>query len=616
MILQSIGWPDRIEDRELFYRADGTIELEPKAAAFHLSGHTVSFDTYFNAFSLGKWKKYTHLKGVALSLELKGEAEITLNRLDLHGKTPAYPPLDREPVPEDFKAMDDQKADITALHTQVFACEEYQTITLPYEGCNDADGISFSVRPISETAAIRRAAYVTVEPSVEASEVNIALAICTYKREAFVTANMDMLRREVFENPESQLNGHLQVYIADNGQTLDAHAFAGLPVHVFPNLNSGGSGGFSRAAIEAIHDEAFNATHVILMDDDISFNAWSLERNYTFLRLLRSEYSQCHIGGSMLNADFRTLLYSAGDGLTLERVTNYRMDWDMADVNYVIRLITDVPSLFFAWWYCCVPVALLRKRQFSMPFFVQFDDVEFGLRCGDSPKIYLNGLCCWHVPLERKDSPHRCYYSYRNFSVTYGVYCEDYTAKYMKKKLTDDVIHAFFTYYFNDAHMMMRGAEDFLKGPEWLIVQNPASLNQRLLADADKVLPVEDFPVPFDREKMLMNKDINQNRLRRYLRWLTLNGWLLPARRSLTIVEKKDAPMQYFFRAGTVLKYDRYTGKAMLAKRSYKEAFKLFRHLIRTRKAIDKGFDQAVSEYKARHDEMTSEAFWREFLGF
>ena len=78
MILQRIGWPDRIEDRELFYRTDGTIELDPKASAFHLHGNAVRFDTYFNAFSLIKWRKYTLLEGVALTLELKGDVDAVL----------------------------------------------------------------------------------------------------------------------------------------------------------------------------------------------------------------------------------------------------------------------------------------------------------------------------------------------------------------------------------------------------------------------------------------------------------------------------------------------------------------------------------------------------------
>ena len=88
MILQRIGWPDRIEDRELFYRTDGTIELDPKAAAFHLHGNAVRFDTYFNAFSLIKGRKYTRLGGVRLALELKGNARIELLMPPIFSGTP------------------------------------------------------------------------------------------------------------------------------------------------------------------------------------------------------------------------------------------------------------------------------------------------------------------------------------------------------------------------------------------------------------------------------------------------------------------------------------------------------------------------------------------------
>ncbi|MCR4675345.1 MAG: hypothetical protein K5675_10055, partial [Lachnospiraceae bacterium] len=36
----------------------------------------VLLDTYFNAFSIGKWKKYTVVDDVALQINVSGECEI------------------------------------------------------------------------------------------------------------------------------------------------------------------------------------------------------------------------------------------------------------------------------------------------------------------------------------------------------------------------------------------------------------------------------------------------------------------------------------------------------------------------------------------------------------
>ncbi|MBR1822053.1 MAG: glycosyltransferase [Clostridia bacterium] len=607
MILQSIAWPDRIEDRELFYRSESSVEIDARSRAFRLGGEAVRFDTYFNAFSLIKWRKYTRLGGVCLRLELKGDAEITLLRHDLRGEIEARPASWDQP---DFEAVS------RAVRVETFSCEDFQPVELAYADCDGADGLSFAVRPLSAGTVIRQAAYCAGADTPKADPVDLALAICTYKREDYVAANMGMLQREIFDNPDALLHGHLRVYIADNGQSLDAARFDGRHIRVFPNVNSGGSGGFSRAAIEAVHDASFPATHVVLMDDDISFNPWALERNYTFLSLIKPEYRINLLGGAMLNADYRHLMYAAGERFTLQGIKNDKEEWDLRDLKYVLLGETDIPVNYYAWWYCCIPVPLLKEKQYSLPFFVQFDDIEFSLRCGDVPKICLNGLCCWHNPLEHKETDARYYYNYRNFIVMDILYYPEFDARRLKKILVDDCYHMIFTYSFRRAHLIMRGIEDFLKGPDWPATQDPAALNREVIAASDRVMPADQLPVAFDPERVLLNDDINQNQLKRRLRWITLNGWLLPAKRKPVVVEKFQPPMQYFFRAGTVVKYDVDTRLALVTKRSYREALGVLRHMRSTLKAIDAGFDRAADAYRARHGELCSEAFWRKFLKF
>ena len=504
----------------------------------------------------------------------------------------------------------------TPVRTERLRFDDYTAVTLDYPACEGAAAVSFEARPLPGGASLRKMAYVAAGEVPEAAEVNLALAICTYKREDFIAANMEVLRRGVFDNPASPLRGHLRAYISDNARSLEVSRFEGMPVKVFPNPNSGGSGGFSRAAIEALSDADYATTHVILMDDDISFNAWALERNYTFLSLLRPGFADHLLGGSMLNANHRHLLYTAGDILTLERVTNDHPDMDLRTLENVLILAGDIPCDCFGWWYCCVPASVMRTRGYSMPFFFQFDDVEFSIRCKDLPRIMLNGLCCWHYPHERNDADTRYYYCYRNFSVTYSLYYQKYTADYMKQKLKEDVMYLLFTFGFRRAELMMRGAEDFLKGVDWLISQDTDALHREIIQAADKIQPVSELTVPFNPDTLKHKEDINQSRWRRYLRWITLNGWLLPARRSVTVVENYKPPMQYFFRAGTVVKYD-VTGKTALAvRRSHREALSVLKHMRRTLKAIDRDFDRAAADYRARHDEICSEAFWRQFLEF
>ncbi len=607
MILQSIGWPDRVEDLELFYRSDASVELDARAGEFHLEGQSIRFDTYFNAFSLIKWRKYTRLGGVRLALELKGNARIELLRHDLEGDLEARPGWVEQP---DFEAV------TTTVLSERFHCDGYTAVALDYPDCEGAVGLSFRVTPLSGGVWMRRAAYCAGAGTPDVACANLALAICTYHREEYVAANLDVLKRGIFDNPHSPLRGHVHVYIADNGQSLDAGSFESLPVSIYPNKNSGGSGGFSRAAIEILHDASFPATHVILMDDDISFNVWALERNHSFLSLIKPEYAGCLLGGTMLSADFRHRLYAAGETFTLHGIQNAKGEWDLRKLKYVLLGETDIPVNYFAWWYCCIPVAVFREKQFALPFFVQLDDIEFSLRCDQAPKICLNGVCCWHDPLEHKENDARYYYNYRNSIIMDIQYFPEFTGERLKAILRDDIIHKIFIYDFNRAHLIMRGIEDFLKGVDWLIGQDPSELHREILSLSTPIVPADRLPVTFDPKDVQLNKAIDQNQLKRRLRWLTLNGWLLPARRSVTVVENYKPPMQYFFRAGTVVKYD-VTGRTALAvRRSHREALSVLKHMRRTLKAIDRDFDRAAADYRARHDEICSEAFWRQFLGF
>lgn len=64
-----------LEEPELFFQGiDSQNVAEDKV--FIPSGATVSLETYFNAFSIGKWTEYTKLDNLALHLEIQGDIEI------------------------------------------------------------------------------------------------------------------------------------------------------------------------------------------------------------------------------------------------------------------------------------------------------------------------------------------------------------------------------------------------------------------------------------------------------------------------------------------------------------------------------------------------------------
>lgn len=68
--------PNICTEREMYFRLPETgaeyVYVKDRIV-FRKSFCVVFFNTYFNSFSIGKWKKYTEIDNVTLTLRLKGK---------------------------------------------------------------------------------------------------------------------------------------------------------------------------------------------------------------------------------------------------------------------------------------------------------------------------------------------------------------------------------------------------------------------------------------------------------------------------------------------------------------------------------------------------------------
>lgn len=597
MILQRIVYPNGATfEEELYVRRNmaGVVLLsEEHKIESHQCFDKIAFDTYFNTFSLKKWRKYTNIKNIKLELIIKGKVRVVLTTLEIHGFD-----VDEEIV-----------------FSQIVGSNVSQKYTFEYPTSSNPDALSFRVVPIDEDVSISEGAYVSDIRPEQVKNVNLALGICTYRREDYVTNNIAMLRREVFTNDSAILHDHVAVFISDNGNTLQPSEFADNEVHLFPNKNSGGSGGFSRAAIEAIHASNYSPTHIILMDDDIIFDVYSLERTYAFLSIIKDEYNANMLGGAMFRTDRRAIQHAAGETHTLNGIIFNKSGYNMYNIVDVLRNEVEERINYLGWWYCCIPVSLLEQCKFSMPLFVQYDDIEFSLRNNNLAKITLNGICCWHIPFDKKWSAFKNYYTIRNRSIVNGLYFKGFTKNRLKKELLSECFRRTMQYSYREANLALRGAEDYLKGLSWLIEQDPQELNIEVISQSDKLLPVDQLEIVFDPRELKRKYMVHWKFIPTFFRKLSLNGWLLPAFKNVTI-EVDDPPLQHLFCAKKVLKYDINTGKGIVVRKSYKEAFAILKRLFKVFRNIDKNFDCVNAENKKMYDYVITEEFWKKFLNF
>ena len=160
---------------------------------------TLSSLTYFNSFSIGKWKKYTILDNLKLRVVLDGTFSINVRHVRRMKNT----------LKDVMVATKSVKTD---------GCEEV-FVDIPVD--NDVGIYYFTITSLDEEPGkFYGGSYETEVNEEELPEVKIAIDICTFRREEYIAHNMDMLNRYIIKNPECDMYGKLEVFISDNNKSL------------------------------------------------------------------------------------------------------------------------------------------------------------------------------------------------------------------------------------------------------------------------------------------------------------------------------------------------------------------------------------------------------------
>lgn len=83
--LYSIKLPMDMARKELYIKGD-SIDIQPDYICLQ-KGQTVDFSTYFNLFSVKKWKTYTSIQSIKLLLHIYGKYKVTVYSVSSNDKT-------------------------------------------------------------------------------------------------------------------------------------------------------------------------------------------------------------------------------------------------------------------------------------------------------------------------------------------------------------------------------------------------------------------------------------------------------------------------------------------------------------------------------------------------
>jgi len=360
----------------------------------------------------------------------------------------------------------------------------------------------------------------------EPRPVRLAVVLCTFRREDYLRATVSGLLAD------ADLAGRLSaVVVVDNGRTLAPEEFDDPRVTVIANRNCGGAGGFSRGMIEVLERDL--GSHILLMDDDIECDSEAVLRTISFY-----EHSDqpVALAGAMLDLQkphqhFEAgALYGRGTDVPGEaplKILGLGRGLCLEQAGALNTLLLDERADYGAWWYFAFPARYAAKGGLALPFFIIGDDIEFGLRLTRKMGVRIlpmPGVGVWHEPFYSKISCAKRYFFVRNMLVIDALYGE---SSYLDivRALVAEVEIDLCKFNYGMVLMLLRGFEDFLRGPGLFTHTDPEALIESLLAEAKAL---DDNTKPFTpQETWGFEQTPKVGILRTLVRRLTLGGHLL-----------------------------------------------------------------------------------------
>lgn len=600
----------------LVFDDDGFFENHPEIALRTNGGKTsydstsgelriegdVDFTTYLNALSIGKWHQYANVGSACLHLEVKGGA------FEVYA-TSLYP-----------NSLDVTRDDLPLA--VVAQSSSWQDVDLVMPVPTGAHIISFAIVSTSPVY-LRHGCWYTQVNEDALNDVNLAIATTTFRKEDYVTRNIEAIRTQLFSDGFPSDEFHL--FVIDNGRTLDAQALSDENVTVIPNPNVGGSGGFARGMMAALDH---GATHVLLMDDDVRVFPESFRRTRNLLRLANHAYADAFVEGGMLNMEDPNLLFE--DVAVVKRDGMYgRIKEDLLidtvqGIAHSEAIDVELPRSYGAWWYCCVPTSIVRDKGLPLPLFVRCDDVEYGMRC--KPTIMtMNGICVWHERFEgRFRASVDSYQLTRNFLVMGA--CDDLDpaiirAFMMRFKRTFHIYLRSMNY--DTCDLMLDGLADYLKGPLFLkaadgemILRENGKRNEVLfdIEELDQQIIASTKPDP---RHLGQGKD--RGMVLKTLEMIPHDRHVLPD----FLLSDKPAPMYYSrgaypgrktMRRSVLVAYDQSGTKAHVRTIDRARWQRLRNRLSTLLREYRKRGTEVAREYREAMPLLTSREFWEEYL--
>jgi len=587
-ILQNLNLPRENTTEPLLYvRSDGDVQVVGEQAVLR-KGAELSFDTSFGVFAAGRWRRLTKIHDLAVTVVASGSG-----RIEVVGVIESMFGL--RSVETVVASADIASSGTTKVEIPDFAAANHGT---------------YFVRVSAEQGDVTVSRGFWSTSTLAAREVRLSLSITTFNRQEYVKPTVASVLR--LEKSVGSLNGKLRVLVVDNARNISFDTEPGAPLTVVQNPNLGGAGGFARGIIH-LRNEGW-ATHILLMDDDITLEPDALVRTFALFSFAKDENLCVH--GAMLSEERAWMQFEAGSKYRWRSLYPLRAigrEDDLRDRRLALRDAREKKFAYTAWWYTAFPVGITRDN--PLPIFVRGDDVSYGLLHTGRHSVTLNGVIVWHADFGLKNNPSSLFYEKRNFAIIDTLVFDRHHWWHLARRFIALSFRNLFSMRYASVEYMIRGVRAYLQGPSALLTTDHSALHD----DLRKV--AEEKPAPLTPELAAVQITKPRAKPIRLIGFALavplVGGYVLP--RFLRRDVLKTAPIDS--RAvGLATRYNRILYRhdrlpeGFVVERDTRRFFRLLREVCVVTKDIAVNYRRLKREYRAAYADLVSDQSWQKLF--
>lgn len=552
------------EDILLYFRGNSQIDFGTDRLIF-LEESTTSFLTYFNAISYGKLKKYAAISKLQFRFFAKGNIKVLIKYAKV------LMSQDRNEYDDVYWALLESNFSVGIIKEELCSSINEREYILDFDiESLEGEGIVYVELGGEKGASFRGGEYLALEEAKRQSKIGIVF--CTYRREEYVKSNVS--RINLLKKEDADLAAKIGVFVIDNGKTLHQEELEGAML--FPNPNTGGSGGFTRGIKEVCARSEY--THFLLMDDDIKFETEILRR-IIFWTENAIDAERLTIGSSMLLAEKPYFQHEMGARWMGKFISANKFGYNLRHAQDLVKNEYELPTQYTAWWCCCMSVSTLKRIGLPLQLFIKCDDIEYSLRAKNEILV-TNGIGVWHESFNSKYSSELEYYVKRNEAIINCLHKDEHGPIQEIKKMIRGIARQLIYHRYLPIRQIFLAYDDFLKGPKYFLNIDAEMKHKQLRAGMIKQYSKDELKdLGFDIEGRTFYKTARNKPKYRTL-VMTLNGYLIPKCRypkeekdSFRLIEMNESRPKSMYKANTVVQYNRISKKGFVTHIKKSELF-------------------------------------------